>query len=76
MSTQIFNGGIRLGILKAAKQHGHVFTPEQQSEFDYLDALPKNKWIDIDKNGKAITRDQAIQHEVELLQNFKVIEAK
>ena len=57
MIKSIKNGGIELGLLK-------IVGEENLSEADkkrkaYLESLPKNKWITLDENGKAVSDEEA-----------------
>ncbi|MCT4088835.1 hypothetical protein HZP82_15760 [Elizabethkingia anophelis] len=71
MSTQIFNGGIRLGILKAAGRES--LSDEDKERLDYLESLPKNQWVDLDENGKMISREEAAKRDAEHLEKFQPI---
>jgi hypothetical protein len=78
MSTQIMNGGIQAGILRAAKEYNiennlGPLSPEQEERLAMLEALPKGVWIDLDESGNPISREEADKKELEYLSRFKPI---
>jgi hypothetical protein len=51
--TQIFNGGLELGILQIVGDDN--LSEQDKARKEYLESLPKNKWITLDENGQAIS---------------------
>lgn len=74
MSTQIMNGGIRGAILNLVEDS--KLSKEDLEEKKYLNSLPKNEWIDLDENGKMISKEKADQNLKEELSKFKPINQK
>lgn len=73
MSRQIMNGGIEGAILRIVKTDGEKLSSEDEERLNYLEGLPKNEWIDLDDNGKAISKEQAEKEFQEHLSRFKPI---
>lgn len=71
MSKQIYNGGIFGGILNIIPDK--ELSPKDLEHKQYLNSLPRNTWIDVDENGKAISREEASNREEEMLSRFKPI---
>lgn len=57
MSRQIYNGGIRGAILNLIDDS--ELSSDDLEEKKYLNSLPKNQWIDLDENGKMISKEIA-----------------
>lgn len=49
---QIFNGGIEAGLLALAEKDG-LLNEADKERLNYLESLPKMKWVTLDKNGQA-----------------------
>ncbi len=66
------NGGVIGGILAAIGREN--LSPEDQTRLDYLNSLPKNKWITLGDDGKAISPEEAErQFKKHLFNNFTII---
>lgn len=65
---QIMNGGVIGGILAAIGREN--LSPEDQTRLDYLNSLPKNKWITLGDDGKAISDEEAESQWREHLSRF------
>ena len=57
MSRQIYNGGIRGAILNLIDDS--ELSSDDLEGKKYLNSLPKNQWIDLDENGKMISKEIA-----------------
>ena len=66
--TQIMNGGIFGGILAAIGREN--LSPEDQERLDYLESLPKNQWITLGDDGKALSDQEAERQWKEHLSRF------
>lgn len=78
--TQIFNLGIRGSILKIVKEDhekgiGNGLSKEDAEYLEYLESLPKGQWIDLDNNGRMISKEQADKNMAEHLSRFKPIKS-
>ena len=72
MSTKIKNGGIELGFLELAKESGIKLSEDEEERLKLLNSLPKNEWIDLDKNGNPIGNEIAENQQKEKLKKFKI----
>ena len=52
-TTKIKNGGIEAGILAAVAQDIELST-DDRARLEYLESLPKGKWLTIDENRMAV----------------------
>ena len=72
--TQIMNGGVRGAILRiaidSAEAKGEKLTDDQEDQLAMLEALPENVWIDLDENGRPISKDRAEKEFDEHLSQF------
>jgi len=73
MGMQIMNGGIEAGILRLVSKDGTPLSEIDQKRLDYLESLPRNVMIDLDYNGMAITKEQAICNAKEDLSHYGII---
>lgn len=72
MRNQIYNGGLEAGLLRLAKEEGATLTPDQEARLALLDSLPRNQWIDLDRDGNPITSEEADRREAEFLSTLKI----
>ncbi len=69
MAQSIKNGGMELAIFNIV---GDDYLTEKDKERKaYLESLPKDRWIDLDENGMAITPEQAEENLKKHLSRFK-----
>lgn len=66
---KIRNGGIELGILEIVGSD--ALSQKDLDRKAYLESLPKNEWIALDENGKAITQQQAEERENAKMERYK-----
>lgn len=69
--AQIFNGGLEAGILRIVSKDTEL-SQEDKARLEYLESLPKNKWVTLDENGLAISDEQARENERKELQRFTI----
>ncbi len=71
MSRQIYNGGIRGAILNLVDDSD--LSPEDLERKKYLNSLPKNQWIDLDENGRMISKEVAENNWKKEIEKYKPI---
>jgi len=54
MSKRILNGGIWAGIIQTAIEEGETVSELDIQRLRTLQNLPKNVWVEIDKNGNPL----------------------
>lgn len=69
--TQIFNGGLELGILQIVGDDN--LSEQDKARKEYLESLPKNKWITLDENGQAISEQEARKKAEQELARYSII---
>lgn len=67
---RIKNGGVELGILESLPES--ELTPLDMQRKSYLESLPKNQHIYLDKHGWAISEDQYIKDLTNRFKNAKL----
>lgn len=55
--VRIKNGGLELGILELIGREN--LSEKDKQRLDYLDSLPRDKWIYLDESGQALTDEEA-----------------
>jgi ABC-type Fe3+/spermidine/putrescine transport system ATPase subunit len=68
---QIFNGGLEAGLLRIVSKDTEL-SQKDKARLEYLESLPKNKWVTLDENGLAISDEQARENERKELQRFTI----
>ena len=55
-----------------AKESGIKLSEDEEERLKLLNSLPKNEWIDLDKNGNPIGNEIAENQQKEKLKKFKI----